>query len=283
MFDPSKYKLYYFDQNIQNGKYIKIEGVNNLSFSKNLSFSEQYFLGGSKSSKNINSPQQIQLTFDRTLIQQDFLFNFTGKDPISKFIVYDGAKFSSMNNMYLTNYSAAFSVGDLPKINTTFMSYGQDVEQDYVLDYDFYDQGSIIEYSTYLPSLDSISLNLHQGMSDTDFKASFKIYSFDYNMEINRQPYYSVGSSSAVEVSPILPLKINSSINSKVIRGASRFIYPNIIDSNKYIDYDISVTTSQYTATFPVRNGVLVNFETQLSSQNTIEIKRNFLGSYGLL
>ena len=282
MIDPVNYKIYFYSGSLNSGGFVEIDGINNLSFSKNLSISEAYFLGGLEAAKNINAPQEIQLSFDRSFIQKDYFLNYTGKDPILKFFVYDGSQYYEMSNMYLKSYSAAFSVGDLPKINTTFVSYGTDIQQSPILrlgeNNPVY---TSIKYQVDIPNLDSIFLT---GNFDENFKSKYKIYGFDYNIEINRQVYYSVGNAEPVEVSPILPLRITSSINSKVISTSKDFAYPNFINSNeKYLNFDIVVSGSGYLFNLPMKKATLFNMDSQFSSQNTLEIKRNFIGYYGLL
>jgi hypothetical protein len=281
MIDPSNYKIYFFNGTDQYGEFIELDGINNLSFSKNLSFADQYVLGGSKAPKSINAPQEIQLSFDRSFVQEDFFLNYTGKNPILKFFVFDGNQYYEMSNMYLRSYSAAFSVGDLPKISTAFSSYGSEIKQvnglNFNGDYSYISTQKVVD----IPNLDSITIN---GNFNSDFKSKFKIYSFDYSIDINRQVYYSIGSSEPIEVSPVLPLRITSSINSKIPAGVSNLTQPNFLALNEnYIDFSIHVTRPSYTFSFPVTKADLVSIEYQLSSQNTIEVKRNFVGYYGLL
>jgi hypothetical protein len=282
MIDPVNYKIYFYSGTLIDGGFIEIDGVNNLSFSKNISVSEAYFLGGLEAAKNINAPQEIQLSFDRSFVQKDYFLNYTGKDPILKFFVYDGSQYYEMSNMYLKSYSAAFSVGDLPKINTTFISYGTDIQESETLRLGVNNPVyTSIKHEVDIPNLDSIYIT---GDFDDNFKSKYKIFGFDYNIEMNRQVYYSVGSAEPVEVSTILPLRITSSINSKVSSVSKNLAYPNFVNPNeKYLTFDIVVSGSGYLFNLPMKKATLVNMESQFSSQNTLEIKRNFIGYHGLL
>jgi hypothetical protein len=267
--DPSEYKIYYIDNY---SIYRELHGVNNLSLTKTTSYTNEYLLGGAIPASSLNTPEQLELSFDRSFIGFDHIFSFTGSLPVSKVHIFHADGKYSLRDLYLNNYSAGFSIGELPRISTKFTSYGGEL---------FYPEDEIVSPTNNfiydIPKLGSISIR-ESGFPEL---VSKNIFSFDYNIEINRQPYFSIGQKSA-DVSSILPLKINLSINSKLTKGqlSSEIDFPKFKEKN--YNFNISVSGSGYLMHFPITNSRLISSEVVLSSENTAEIKTQFLGYYGL-
>lgn len=269
MNDPSLQKIYYKNAN----NLVELDGVNNLVISKSTSFSDQFTLGGSSSLIQVNAPEQVEVSFDRSFIKNDELFTLTGSSPIEQLYVYDSRKFYLINNLYLNTYSAGFSIGELPKINSKFTAYGESVIQNSNPTLNLIKSTNQYE----IPKLGSISIT---GSSSTEINLIHNIYSFDYSLEINRQPFYTIGSLIPTEVCPILPIRINFSINSKMKDEASTIQISSRRQNN--LNFDISISGSTSTMSFPIRNAQLVSSDLTLSSSNTLELKRQFIGYYGI-
>ena len=274
MIDPSNYKIYYYDSLFQNRT--EIDGINNFSVEKGISFNSDFMLGGIYGPNLINAPQQINLTFDRSFMQADPLLSYTGSGFISAFEFLDGNQFYKISNAYLLSYSAGFSVGELPKINTRFISYGGDLTQSETNTY----PANILQMNSDIPKLNSITIS---GLEDGDFKKNNNIFSIEYNININRQPFYSVGSVQPTEVGSILPLEISASINSKAAQKGKSYDLPQYFTQDKNnVEFDILISGSNGIFNLPLRKGKLVSTDINISSQNTLEIKSNFRGYYGL-
>ena len=144
--------------------YYKIDAINNISLSKNNSFSEHYGLGSIQLPVNVNAPQSTELSIDRFLMydnsidskQEDIFYRYSGSNPLSEAIVYDNDTLYKVKNLYLTNYSIGFSIGELPRINTKFTSYEIPVISKYDLDKDFKIEKSLDFLDAYIPDLSSI-------------------------------------------------------------------------------------------------------------------------------
>lgn len=270
MIDPSKYKVYYSCHNSSN--FFELNGVEGASIQKNISYDQRFLLGGVDSAYSINAPEEIEVSFDRSFISCDSIFEYTGSAPVNEFRIYNGSSFFSIKKAYLKNYSASFSVGDLPKISTNFSAYGSSVKQ-----VEFFDGGSILSHQLDIPKLNSISLS---GIYNQSLKEKYNIFSFTYNLTVNRQPYYSVGQKEPTEVCPILPLQIQASISSRIPNSLKKIDIPEIEDS--FSDFDIIVSGSNSNFVLPMRKSKLVSSNISIASQNTIEIKKDFLGYYGL-
>ena len=271
MIDPSLYKIYYSSGNSQNS-FFELNGINDVTIQKNLSYDNRFLLGGIDSAYSVNAPEEIEISIQRSFINYDNIFDYTGLDPIKELRVFNGNQFFSIENVYLKSYSASFSVGELPKIVTNFTSYGSQIKQ-----LDFFDGGSVNSTALDIPKLNSISIS---GIYNQDIKNKYNVFSFDYELTINRQPYYSVGKFQPTEVCPILPLQIQASVRSKIPNGVSVLDIPSSDDSFK--DFDIVVSGTSSLFKLPIRKSKLVSSNLTLNSQNTMEIQKQFLGYYGL-
>ena len=270
MIDPSKYKVYYSCCNSSN--FFELNGIESVSVQKNISHDQRFLLGGVDSAYSINAPEEVEISFDRSFINCDSIFEYTGSNPVDEFRIYNGSSFFSIRKAYLKNYSASFSVGDLPKINTNFSSYGSSINQ-----IEFFDGGSVSQHQLDIPKLNAITLS---GIHNQSLKSKYNIFSFSYNLTVNRQPYYSVGQKEPTEVCPILPLQIQASISSRIPNTLKKIDIPELEDS--FADFDIVVSGSNSNFILPMRKSKLVGSNILITSQNTIEIKKDFLGYYGL-
>jgi hypothetical protein len=271
MNDPSLQKIYYKSGQ---SNYVSLNDVSNVSITKTTSFGDNFVLGGVESAYSINAPQQVEVNFDRSFIKKDDLFKYTGSDPLAKIYVFNSSKYYEINNLYLTQYSVNFTVGDIPKINTKFTSYGETIGQDsQVPGYSIIDVNDDID----IPRLNSILIT---GESSSEIKNIYNISSIDYSMQFNRQPFYNIGYDLPSEVYSILPIKINLSIISKLKNESSKIAISNMIQSG--LNFDIAISGAIQTVNFPIRKAQLLSTEILLSSQNTLDVKHNFLGVYGI-
>lgn len=276
MIDTSFSKFYYLSGSLSNGKFIDLDGVENLTLTESTSFTKNYMLGGIDSSAMINSPYQVEISFERSFIQNDFLFTFTGADPISKVNFFNGNKYYELDDLYLNTYSANFTIGDLPKINTKWTSYGNKFsERDSITQYNS-NPIQIVTLNQDIPKINSISISGDYG----NIKDFSNIYAFDYSLNVLRQPYYSVGSLSAKEVCPILPLEISMSITSRI---SSEQKIQKVDALSNELSFSILISGTGGIMNFPIRKVKQVSEDITNSSRSVVEIKRNFIGTYGLL
>lgn len=285
MTDPSLISFFYSDGTYSsaNLNYKNVLGINDLSISNSISFEDSPFLGAKSIFSLPNSACQFNISFNRSFICTDPLLNYTGSYPIEKSYLscIGDNKRIVFCNLYLTNYSVGFSVGELPIINTKFISYSN-------LNYHNYTpfgadllSTEIINSSIDVPKLGGISI---VGTCSNEITNLHNIFSFDYSLEIKREPYYSIGSCFP-NVQTIFPIIINFSVNSKIYdKTISNNTWPKyqMAPNLKYYNFDISVVGSTQSTYFPIRNATLVSSEIQYQSTNSPEIKRNFIGYYGI-
>ena len=298
--DPSRLVQFYFHPDnpsslnaFTSTNFEMINGINNLSITKSVSIEQQNLLGYGNLFPIPNGPSEFNVSFDRSFICKDPLLFLTGKNSLINSYLRQDSDVFWFNNLYLTNYSAGFSVGELPVINTKFVSYDSR-NASIIPSLNLFSRVATtesippVEYSE-IPTLGSIRLTgtCAKGLLETD-----NIFSFDYSLDIKRLPYFSIGGEylATVSVETLLPIIINFSINSKISSYCHRKNWPQYCDDSsykdsnagKYYDFDILVSGSTLSTYYPIRCAKLISTEMQNSSTSPPEIKRNFIGYYGV-
>ena len=124
--------------------------------------------------------------------------------------------------------------------------------------------------------LNAISLS---GSGISNIINPYNILSFDYTLAINRQPYYAVGCLLASQVELINPSRINFSITSKI---KNSFKHDDLAILNCAYSFSVLVSGSDYLVRFPIKNSIMSSSSILSSSQNTLEIKREYIGYLGV-
>jgi hypothetical protein len=270
MIDPNK-QLFYFNKN-NDTSYYPLSGINNLSLSTSQSYQDPFVLGGNPSALQVNSPNQVELVIQYDLIQREQLLGFTGDSDYLNVAIFNGSIYYTVNKFYLNQYDVQFSIGEIPKINAKFTSYGNDINN----------QTSITTasnpYQIDLPNLCSLFLS---GTSSGVMLNNNNIYSSQYTITTNRNVFYSVGSNSAI-VCLNKPINIGMTINSKFDEAAyiDNSIKPNTYPTNLNLYLVNSGTYS--TTCYPMFNGRISSMEARLNSENFLELKREMVGYYGI-
>lgn len=272
MIDTSFNKFYYVNNKNNIKCLVYVDGANNISLSNSIQYTNPFILGGYQNSYLINSPRQIELSFNRNLIKIDELINFTGCNFIEKAYLLRDKYYYQIDNLYLTNYSASFTVGDIPQINTKFVSYDSKVS--YIDHIDEY--GNLFYEDNYFDiiKLDSIKISGDYG----SLKLTNLINQIDYSININRQPMYGVGTESAY-IQSIYPIEINLSISSIASSTEFKEIQPEII--SKEFNFSILVSGVSGMMNFPAKNMKNTSNQISLTENNMFQTKNNFLGYVG--
>lgn len=281
-----------------------VNGINNFSISKSVSIEQQNLLGVGNLFPVPNSAIETSISFDRSFICKDPLLFLTGSKPLYNSYLKYNTKLVCMKDLYLTNYSVGFSIGELPVINTKFSTFLDDTASSYSINRNAnpFIASQFSEYcppilNSEIPSLGSIRIT---GTCAQELMFCNNIFSFDYSLEIRRQNFYSVGSRNPT-VHTIYPMIINFSINSKFVCYREEGTWPAYLADSKstifktndgytitptsidrYYDFDILVSGTTQTIFYPIRCAKLVSSEIQNSSSTTPEIKKNFIGYYGV-
>ena len=281
MFDPSKHQLYYnTNTSSYSTVYIPISGLTDFSISSSNSFSDLFFLGGNTVPNTFNSQSNIEINLSYDLVQQNDLMKFTGIDSYTNFRIYNGCRYFGVDNLFLNRYSINMTVGELPKVNASFLSYGACILESQTV------TTTQNQFVFDIPSLKSFKISGNQA---SIFSGCADIYSFQYSLSMNRTPYYDFNALTPNCVVLNLPIVIDASINSKLyegktlnsdiffnIKNMSMIAYCNLLD---FCIINCGLYLNSY---FPITCGKIVNSEMKFSNSNTLELKRDIRGYYGL-
>jgi hypothetical protein len=265
--------------------YIAADGITNFNISSSISYENTHMLGGVQGPLMVNAPYDISIDIQKGYMEKEIIKSFTGTSPMECIVVYNGSNFFSVRNAYLTNYTAAFSVGDLPKINSKFTAFSQFVKKESSLSF------PVVDCETFVTRLGSICLSGLNSDANTNFilKNNKNIYGFEYSLNIKRQPYYNIGSNSVVEVCPILPIEISFSMNSKVKNEADLMaersiisMYPSSLNFSALITCLSPQNSVVIRDDFLVRNAKITSIEQSIGPNNIMDVKTNFVGYYGI-
>jgi hypothetical protein len=286
MIDSSLNKFYFLSGSLTSGSYVELDGINNLSISASQSYDKSFTLGGQLQPSALTAQTQIDVSFDRSFVQKDYLLSFTGANALPAASIYNGQYYYDVGNLYLMNYSAAFAVGDLPKINTKFTSFDGEIKQTDTLrgltGVSGFTEFQKSQVSLDIPKLNSIFVTGSNAATLSLLKNNAQIFGFDYNLAVSRTPYFTIGSKYPTEVCPILPLDISLTVSSKLaLSSSSDVLHPSIFQSD-FFEFDIVVSGSSGLVYFPIRKARFASHAVETQGKNTVEVKRTFIGSYGL-
>lgn len=260
-----------------NNSLIFLDGINSISVTKSTSYDNGLFLGGSDMPLSINQPDQISVSIDKSFVEHDPIKSLTGSGKIDYLYYSDGIRYLQFKNLYMNNMQVSFTVGDLPKVNFTLSSYNG-----YMTELGNFNTSSAIKFDKNIPKLNSIYISSINPYVLDLIKNNIYMYSMDYSVNINRQPYYSIGSYEEVEVCEILPIQVSASITSKQ-KISTTFNQLMLIDyQTVFYDFDINISGSQSSITsFPMRKTKFISSEKKSNSNGFTDVKYNFNGLIG--
>jgi hypothetical protein len=279
MYDPSRQKLLYTEDG---SNFYSLSGINNFSISSNVSIKDPFLLGGNYSSSQVDSPTQIEINIDFDLIQNNSFLKYTGSSPISFFICGGSVYGHLIKNLYLNNYSINLTPGDLPKVSTKFIAYGECILYSGAFSSTSVEPINSIE----IPKLSDLIVSGTDNTTPTWINPTYyQIYSVNYSITSPRCVVYNA-TSNVPDIVSIKPLIINSTINSKILEsaaGSSISYYNNAsIAPDFFLNFYIVKKGLLYNTCFPSLNSRIISHEIKMSSNNFLELKREYLGYYGV-
>ena len=271
MNDPYKQRLYYA-QNSTN--FCSLSGITNISIAKNISYADSYSLGGVCSPLQINAPTQVEINLEFDLVQRNDFLQYTGVNSIC-FNIFNGSNYVYVPNLYLDSYSAQFTVGSIPKVNAKFVSYFGEIINSSA-------PTTIIQnpFSIEIPNLNSICLS-GLTLSTNGILNNQNIYSFTYSANSKRCVFYDTNITNP-DVILIMPIVTSATINSKFIGAAVDESTVSTINPTRTLNFYIVNSNTTSTGIFPITNSSLISSDFRYSSSNFLELKRDYLGYYGI-
>lgn len=276
MYNSSYYSIFLCMSN----SLIYLDGINSINISKSTNYDQQLLMGGVIGPNTINQPNQISIKINKSFVEYDPIYTLTGDKKIDFLHFYDGVRFLTAKDLYLNDFQASFSIGDLPKMSFSLLSYNGFLRENVNVN-----TGSALKFEKLIPKLNSIYIDSDNRIVTENIKNNINIYSIDYSASINRRPTYSIGNYEEIDVLQTFPVKVSSSISAKQkITGMDHLVNPFSVKDIQflYYDFNINISGSQNNIIkFPMQKTNFVSSEINSNSNTYLDIKYNFQGILG--
>lgn len=173
-----------------------ISGIQNLNISYEDNIEPSLAIDDSSQNYFISKPVVADLNLDYILSSSDRFINYTGSLPFSGRIEY-GNNFFTFSSGYLTNYSINYRLGEYPVVNTRSIILGE--------------LGNTSGLFTVSPALlnnfiapDNYYVDLNLNESNLN-----RLESFGINIDVPREPVYTIGNYLPDDVIIKYPISIN--------------------------------------------------------------------------
>lgn len=194
----------------------RVIGVQSISVNPNFSLSPINHLGSS--SRDISyipsQEQSAYLSINAFLLDQDFFVSHvTGGEPVNAYIMRSPTDFDtiySLTSGQFINYICDYSIGNVPSITTTFVSYGEvggiptgglDSNQlEYIAAQSYDVTGVLVPYGN------SVTINID------DFNTN-RVQSFSVSLDMPKTPIYKMGSKKPYRWDIGEPLRVQCSFS----------------------------------------------------------------------
>ena len=215
-----------------------LSGVISVDGSYNLSMEPINVIGKGFLKQVVAEVPKAQLTVDRYLVNQDPVLNLTGNgydyiaNAVSAGLKYNNKSFA-FGTGYLSSYSINCSVGDVPKIQSTFDVYGGDIGG--YLD----PSGAFKDGAVFVPQVKNIIISCNQSSTN-------RVKDFTLNVDCPNRPIYALNQSLSeipVEVHSIYPFVVDGSFSLDVDNYESQRAY-SIFSSTNLTNFSIKISGS---------------------------------------
>ena len=247
---------------------VKVSGVNSIDISylnetsiiKPLGSYRGFNVHNADSKKNISISRDFLLTKTyNTDTYTDKFLKYTGDISMKGSINYENSSYSFQSG-YMTDYSANFAVGAMPRVTTNFTVYDPMVSGSIVA-------GSESSDSVYIPTQGSISITC-------DNSSYNRVIGFDYAIKSNRKAIYSIGSTAPSIVYLIPPLEYVATVQMEVdtafMENSQNFLNRK---ENKTIYLNIGPETR-----FSVPRASLISEQLSASADGVLKLTLNYIG-----
>jgi hypothetical protein len=211
-----------------------LSGISDLSFESDFGINYTPTLGNKVFGFNKLGPSVGTVEFSRSLIYADPVLNCTGEAACSG-LFNTSSQAYSFTSGYLNSYSVSCGIGQVPAVNSTFSIFGE-------MKTGVQNFSAASHPDIFVPSQKSISIS-------GDFGTSNRVQSFNYSLNIPRQPKYSLGNGLFPdEVTLSGPIQISASISFNV-RNLSFLDLNNFVRHIDVPQFNILVKNRELTET----------------------------------
>lgn len=229
-----------------------ISGIQNLDISYENNIQPSLAITDSNLNYFVSSPVTANLNLSYILSSNDRFISYTGSNYFSGKIEY-GTKYFTFSSGYITNYSLNYRLGEYPLINIASLVLGELANTTGTFSY----QPQIL--NNFNPA-DNCYIDIDLDNANLD-----RLEAFSININIPREPVYTIGNYLPDNVIIKYPISINlnfqfsmSNYNQEKITN----IFTGIIDKNLNLSFK-KYNTDEKILTFNMSN--LINSDTQLS------------------
>lgn len=254
-----------YDQSFRLDGY-DLSGISDLTLNTEFSVQKIVSLGSKNYGFAKVGPSVGTVDFSRQLIYADPILNYTGDSCCSGVFSYGGISYG-FESGYLNSYSVTCSIGQVPNVSAVIGVYGE-------MKSGAANHTGMTHPSIFVPSQKSIQISNSYGSSN-------RIESFNYSLEISREPKYSVGPSlfpnAIVRNGPI-------NISASATFSVGGFSPIDLQDFVRYVSaptFNISIKNrdlSQTLMTLPVSNAQIISQQIQGTVDSPLKITINYGG-----
>ncbi len=254
-----------YDQSFRLGGY-DLSGISDITLNSEFSAQKILSLGNKNYGFARIGPSIGVVDFSRQLIYADPVLGYTGDLCCSGVFSYGNVSYG-FESGYLNSYSVSCSVGQVPNVSAVIGVYGE-------MKTGAANHSKVTHPDIFVPSQKSIQISNNYGSSN-------RIESFDYSLEIPREPKYSVGSNLFPDaVVKNGPINVSASATFG-IGGFSPLDLQNFVRYVSLPTFNIVIKNrdlSQTLMTLPVSNAQIVSQEIQGTVDSPLKITLNYQG-----
>ena len=214
----------------------------------------------------INGPIEGNVSVGGYLIGEDFFLQYTGVSPTSGSLRYgdDPPKHLGFSRAYLTQHSVKCSINQLPQYTTNFLILGN--------------LGSGLNYEG-RESFPPVKV-VNQGGIELNFKGSGtnRVVNFSYDVDVNRNAIYEIGSGKAYQVDVVWPIAVRASITLEAddyqLRELNEaFVKPNV----EFFEITLKDCDNNYIQRYPMTGARLVDYSSSIDADGVQQANLKYI------
>lgn len=173
-----------------------VSGIQELNISYDENIEPSLYIDDSNKNYFISKPISADLGLNYILGSFDRFISFTGSSPFSGRIEY-GNNFFTFSSGYLTNYSINYRLGQYPVVNIKSLIFGELGNTSGIFSYKPSNLNNFKPADNYYVDLNLNEINFN------------RLEAFNLDIEIPREPVYTIGNYLPDEVIIKYPISIN--------------------------------------------------------------------------
>lgn len=216
----------------------QLSGVTDVDGSYSITETPINVLGYGYVISELSSPFVGSFNVSRNMVSKDVILPYTGDDYFNGSIVYKDKNFGFTSG-YLTNYSIACAVGEIPIISNSISAFGDMGGE--VLEVDALDSKKLRTVTQNHPAIEipqqgSISINCSGSSSN-------RVSRFNYSVSCQREPIYGIGTTYPIQIQSKYPVEIDATFTLEIDDYESAKVRKYLTSPCKERD-DIEITIS---------------------------------------